>query len=160
MSLGECIFVMNRGTLMQIGSPNDVYWRPDSRFVADFMGRTNWFDGALSESGSAGPQFTAASGWSVPLARGARNSGQASLCVRPESVEVRSFSDTAPASSIPGRIVEVIPLGPVRQVVVQLDAGERIIASQTNRAEAAPLPGARVIVSISPEAIVLFPPTA
>ena len=159
MSLGERVFVMNRGVMMQIGSPNDVYWRPNSRFVADFMGRTNWFDGALSGSVNDAPQFTASSGWSVPLARGAGNSGPASLCVRPESVEVRAMAVASPRSALAGRVVEVVPLGPIRQVVVQLDAGDRIIAAQPNRAEDVPLPGAAVSVSMSPDAIALFPPT-
>ena len=160
MSLGERVFVMNRGNLMQIGSPNDVYWRPGSRFVAEFMGRTNWFDGALSESDVDGPRFTAAAGWSVPVARGAGRPGRASLCVRPESVELRAIAGALPATTIAGRIVEVIPLGPIRQVVVQLDAGERIVAAQPNRASDAPIPGASVGVSMSPEAIALFPPAS
>ena len=122
------------------------------------MGRTNWFDGELSVSDAEGPRFTAASGWSVPVARGAGHVGRASLCVRPESVEVCAIAGALPASAVAGRIVEVIPLGPIRQVVVQLDAGERIVAAQPNRAGDAPIPGASVGVSMSPEAIALFPP--
>jgi len=157
MSLGERVFVMNRGTLKQIGSPNDVYWRPNSRFVADFMGRTNWFEGDVARSDSGQSRFTAPSGWSVAVARYSNIPGKASLCVRPESVEVRSLADQPPAGAVAGRILDVVPLGPIRQIVVQLDAGDRIIAVQPNRADDAPTRGARVSLSMPPEAIVLFP---
>jgi len=160
MSLGERVFVMSRGALMQIGSPNDVYWRPHSRFVADFMGRTNWFEGALTVSPSGQARFTAASGWSAPLDAADRPAGPASLCIRPEGVEIWGGPDPSPAGSPAGRVLDVVPLGPVRQVVVQLHTGERIVAAQPNRAADAPAPGMSVSVSLSPDAIVLFPPAA
>ena len=65
MSLGERVFVMSRGTIMQIGTPNDIYWRPTSRFVAEFMGRANWLRGRLEPRDATSALFRSASGWTV-----------------------------------------------------------------------------------------------
>jgi|SRR5579871_4682314 len=46
LSLSDSIAVINRGTVEQVGTPQEVYCRPRSRFVADFLGAMNWFDQA------------------------------------------------------------------------------------------------------------------
>jgi ABC-type Fe3+/spermidine/putrescine transport system ATPase subunit len=45
LSLSDAIAVMNRGAVEQFGTPEDVYLRPESRFVANFLGTVNWIDG-------------------------------------------------------------------------------------------------------------------
>src|SRR5690606_26083467 len=45
MSLADEIVVMREGRVMQKGSPQDIYNRPENKFVAEFMGRVNWFPG-------------------------------------------------------------------------------------------------------------------
>ena len=157
MSLGERVFVMNRGTVMQIGAPNDIYWRPHSRFVADFMGRTNWLEGHVIPGPDGRPQFETAAGWRLEVEANPTISGPASLCVRPESVEIGPHSEPPPPGAALGQILEVVPLGPVRQIVVEMSGSARIVAAQSNRVGDAPLAGARVSVSIPPGAGVLFP---
>jgi ABC-type Fe3+/spermidine/putrescine transport system ATPase subunit len=46
LSLSDFIAVMNRGSIEQFGTPEDVYLRPATRFVAGFLGSVNWIDGA------------------------------------------------------------------------------------------------------------------
>src|SRR5437879_431429 len=45
LSMSDCIAVMNAGRVEQIGTPEDVYLRPGTRFVAGFLGAVNWIDG-------------------------------------------------------------------------------------------------------------------
>ena len=45
LSMSDCIAVMNAGRIEQAGSPEDVYLRPSTRFVAGFLGAVNWIDG-------------------------------------------------------------------------------------------------------------------
>ena len=160
MSLGERVFVMSRGTLMQIGSPNDVYWRPNSRFVADFMGRANWIAGHV-ESLDGCSLFRSASGWTIPVGHPGTPLGEMHLCIRPESIAVtpRDAVGQAP-SGASGRIVEVVPLGPIRQIVVELIGGERLVAAQPNRADACPERDELVTIAVSPTACTLFPASA
>jgi len=46
LSMSDCIAVMNAGRIEQAGTPEDVYLRPSTRFVAGFLGAVNWIDGA------------------------------------------------------------------------------------------------------------------
>jgi spermidine/putrescine transport system ATP-binding protein len=46
LSMSDCIAVMNAGRIEQAGTPEDVYLRPETRFVAGFLGAVNWIDGA------------------------------------------------------------------------------------------------------------------
>ena len=47
MSTADTIVVMNRGRIVQVGSPEDVYFRPENLFVADFVGEANFFKGTI-----------------------------------------------------------------------------------------------------------------
>ena len=157
MSLGERVFVMSRGTLMQVGSPNDVYWRPNSRFVADFMGRANWITGQVRAAGDSSSFHTPA-GWALPLDGAATSVGEAQLCVRPESIEVMQHegSERRPGT-MPGHVVDVVPLGPIRQLLIELVGGDRVLAAQPNRVDRAPARGEAVAIAVSPAACTLFP---
>src|SRR5437667_45797 len=52
MTLGQRLGVMNRGRIAQVGSPSDIYESPATRFVADFIGSVNMFEGRVSEDGA------------------------------------------------------------------------------------------------------------
>jgi putative spermidine/putrescine transport system ATP-binding protein/putrescine transport system ATP-binding protein len=158
MSLGERVFVMKSGVVMQIGTPNAVYWRPNSRFVADFMGRTNWLAGRIDRQANQTQFRLAASGWTVPVDAPDAVVGPAELCVRPESVELTKGANGSNAAA--GRVLEIIPLGVVRHVLVELAAGERLIAAQPNRPDDVPSVGDAVQIRLPPQACVVFPTTA
>jgi len=49
MSLSDRIMVMNKGEVMQIGTPLDIYTKPQNKFVADFIGRVNFIEGIVEE---------------------------------------------------------------------------------------------------------------
>jgi ABC-type Fe3+/spermidine/putrescine transport system ATPase subunit len=53
LSLSDRMAVMNRGVLEQVGTPKDLYFRPETRFVAGFLGAINWIDGV-----GVRPEFT------------------------------------------------------------------------------------------------------
>src|SRR6267154_139684 len=52
MALSTRIAVMNRGQVAQVGTPSEIYEFPQSRFVADFVGTTNFFEGTVDSSES------------------------------------------------------------------------------------------------------------
>ena len=90
MALGDRIAVMNGGRIEQVGSPQDVYLRPQSRFVAEFIGDANIFDVRY-----AGGVAALADGTAVPAP--ARPDGDAEIVVRPECVRVAAGGDGLPA---------------------------------------------------------------
>ncbi len=52
MSISDQIIIMNKGKVAQLGTPMEIYYRPNSRFVADFIGEANFLDGILCEQGA------------------------------------------------------------------------------------------------------------
>ncbi len=56
MALSTRIAVMNRGQVVQVGTPSEIYEFPQSRFVADFIGTTNLFEGTV-DGGAAGTRL-------------------------------------------------------------------------------------------------------
>jgi ABC-type Fe3+/spermidine/putrescine transport system ATPase subunit len=104
MSMATRIAVLNAGRIEQTGTPSEIYYRPRSRFVADFIGESNFLD-VETENGVA----RLADGQAVPA--GAFNGAVGgTLMVRPESIHI-SRSGDAPPSSLRGRIVQTSFLG-------------------------------------------------
>ena len=88
LSMASRVAVMNRGQIAQIGSPAEVYERPNSRFVADFVGEVNLFEGKLTIC-SNGPALTVAGlDDPIPLPSGTKlgEGATAALAVRPEKL--------------------------------------------------------------------------
>ncbi|KQV29343.1 ABC transporter ATP-binding protein [Rhizobium sp. Root1203] len=154
MSLGERIFVMSRGAIMQSGKPDDVYWRPSSRFVADFMGRANWIRGSIVASNGALSRFRSDAGWEFPVASPGNRGSVHEVCVRPESVEISSSA--SPTPSMTGRVAEIVMLGAFRHVFVELASGDRVVSACQNRPDISFERGQEVGVSMPPQACVLF----
>ena len=91
MTLSDRIVVMNEGVIEQIGSPIEIYRFPNSRFVANFIGRANFIDGViLNQNGSA---LTVQSlGESITLSNVKREfhkGEEVTLIVRPEMIEIK-----------------------------------------------------------------------
>ncbi|MFM2065620.1 MAG: hypothetical protein RLZZ584_529 [Pseudomonadota bacterium] len=118
MTLGDRIAVMKAGELQQFGTPDDIYSRPATKFVAEFIGSPSmnmldaqFTNGALSAKGSALP---------LTPARAAQLQGQSqrdwTYGLRPEAV---SFAD----AGLPGSISMIEPTGPETYAKVETAAG-------------------------------------
>jgi spermidine/putrescine transport system ATP-binding protein len=126
LSMATRIAVMAGGHVRQIGSPREIYQGPVDRFVADFIGESNFLDGRLAEAGP-GARFELKNGTSVPApagATGTRN-GRVALMIRPESVGVSRHAPAgqAPAVVIAGLATHVAFMGNHTRITVQTDAG-------------------------------------
>src|SRR4029077_17860251 len=82
LTMADRLVVMNEGSVHQVGSQRDLYERPADRFVAGFVGRTTFFDGAIGEAA----RFRPTGGLMLACAGG--NAGKASLSLRPERIEI------------------------------------------------------------------------
>jgi spermidine/putrescine transport system ATP-binding protein len=121
MSMADRIGVLNDGRVEQVGTPNEIYHRPVSRFVADFIGESNFLE--IEVGGSANGLVRLPDGRPLPAAHGARTGagGPATLMVRPESVHIATGPD-APPASLRGRVVQTSFLGNQTRVAVSCDA--------------------------------------
>jgi ABC-type Fe3+/spermidine/putrescine transport system ATPase subunit len=107
MAMADRIAVMSDGRLEQLGTPTEIYKRPASRFVADFIGDSNFFAANVT-----GDVATLADGTRVPCTPG--RSGEATLMVRPESIRLDA------AGAVKGTVMHTSFLGSYVRVAVEI----------------------------------------
>ncbi|MFL5402387.1 MAG: ABC transporter ATP-binding protein [Gemmatimonadales bacterium] len=130
LTMSDRIVLMRQGAIEQIGTPRDLYDRPASRFVADFIGETNLLTGTVIDGGPRPviikQEDTLLQGWSdIALPVGA----PAWLSVRPEAVRVATGDQPLPAAvnTLEGVVAEAVYVGSL--VRVHVEVGERHIVA-------------------------------
>ena len=101
LEMSDQIAVMEKGKIVQIGSPRDVYFRPANAFVAGFVGTTNWLDGSFGDGADGWMRdFRISNGQSVrcTLGDGQSPTTNARVSIRPEKIELRRL-DTSPGDA-------------------------------------------------------------
>src|SRR5581483_877998 len=117
MSMATRIAVMADGRIQQIGTPSEIYYRPHSRFVADFIGESNFLPVS-----TVGGRVRLTDGRAVPCpVNGWQGGARATLMVRPEAVRLLPPVG-APEGALRGRIVQTSFLGSQTRVAVACDA--------------------------------------
>jgi putrescine transport system ATP-binding protein len=158
MTLADRIGVMSKGQLMQVASPRTLYERPNSRWVAGFVGDVNLFDGQVaSQVGGCMTVATPSAG--VFRVLGEVEAGQAiSIAVRPEKLSLSHDMSSAEVNAQPGDVVEADYLGGLMRYRVKLAGGDVVQVARANAAgtEAAFEAGQRVTVSFAPEDAVVL----
>jgi len=122
LGMASQVAVMNAGRLVQTGSPAEIYERPNSRFVADFVGEVNLFDGEISTEANRPALRAAGFDTLIPLPADTvlPPGANTHLALRPEKLRL---SCEPPAEfAIPARVVSIAYLGGVS--VVHIDAGQ------------------------------------
>ena len=108
LAMADRIVVMNHGVIDQVGTPMEIYNRPSTPFVADFIGTTNFLNGVVASDGRI-----ALKGMTLgrPGAAGGRASGsRVTVCIRPEDVRLAT-PENAPPDGIEVRVTDVEFLG-------------------------------------------------
>jgi iron(III) transport system ATP-binding protein len=152
LALSHEIAVMNEGRIVQIGSPRDIYDRPRSKFVADFIGTTNFLEGKVKGRDEATQR------WRIETASGdilvnrdacLEAGGGASISIRPEDVQLseKPFSGDG-SNTFNGTADTTVFLGDF--VDVQVKVGNTVLQSRTHPSLRAG-DGAALHVRIDPE---------
>jgi spermidine/putrescine transport system ATP-binding protein len=131
LTMSDRIAVMDRGQVLQVDDPRAIYQRPASRFVADFIGVSNFLPGRVKEVGAAAAAIELDGGALVRAERRADIApGQAvTAAVRPERIRLDPWSaDVAGGSGegwnvLPGVVRELVYTGSDTQYLVELDGG-------------------------------------
>ncbi|MGN6612003.1 MAG: ABC transporter ATP-binding protein [Angustibacter sp.] len=144
LAVADRVGVMRQGRLDQIGAPDEVYARPATPFVADFVGLTNRVDGVAS-NGEANVL-----GGTVPLLPGSPTSGDVVVLVRPEAVAVQAD----PAGD--AEVAATSFLGSLGRVQVRTSHGVVLAQVPTRDVEQLP-PGTRVRLSVRPTPALAVP---
>jgi ABC-type Fe3+/spermidine/putrescine transport system ATPase subunit len=121
--MSDRIAIMNAGRIVQFGTPQEIYTRPSTIFVSDFIGQTNLIPGEVVAGDAAGTAFRLRTGGMVragiPAALAA--GGKAMLSVRPENVRLVPVTQ-ANGTVLRGTVRESVYLG--SSVRVAVDLGE------------------------------------
>jgi putative spermidine/putrescine transport system ATP-binding protein len=143
LSISDRVVVMHQGVADQVGTPFEIYNRPTTRFVANFVGTLNVLDGEVTDP-AAGKVGIA--GQEVTLGR-PLPAGKISLAARPETI--RLGIDPARAIRLKGTIAEVHFLGSV--IRLRARVGDRLLTFDTFNAPDSPPPeiGAEVDLSLA-----------
>jgi ABC-type Fe3+/spermidine/putrescine transport system ATPase subunit len=124
LSISDRIAVMKEGRIAQIGSPTDIYFHPNSKYVAEFVGLANFVEADVVAPGKARIGDTV---FDLPMVR---DPGKATIVVRPEAIKFVP-SQAQAAASIPGRIQRRSFLGNMARYVIETPLGEWTVDEPT-----------------------------
>jgi putative spermidine/putrescine transport system ATP-binding protein len=147
LAIADRVGVMRDGRIEQLGTPTDVYSRPETSFVAEFVGLTNRLDGMVS-GGKVVVQ-----GCELPLVDASVPDGPAIALVRPEAVSLAAAAGLT-SGPLTGTVIAITFLGATSRVSVDL-SGTRVLA-QLPTADAAGLAaGSQVALAIRPDPVLV-----
>ncbi len=135
LSISDRVVVMNQGRAEQVGQPHEIYNRPTTRFVANFVGTLNTFEAIVKDSKLG---IVAIGNTAVKLTSGnlvQKKNDTIALALRPEALQLGR--QRAPAITLSGRIEDVQFLGSVIRLQVLIE-GQQVSLDTFNRHDAAP----------------------
>ncbi|MGB8814280.1 MAG: ABC transporter ATP-binding protein [Paracoccaceae bacterium] len=136
LTMSDRIAVMSQGQVLQVGSPRQIYDRPDRRFVADFIGEANFMTGEVTFASVDLAKVRLGSGAEIVagFSEGLRPSGKVTVMLRPEHAEIVAHGVEA---ALKGALENVVYFGTDTHFHVRLTDGSNfIVRRQNNRAQA------------------------
>jgi iron(III) transport system ATP-binding protein len=155
MSLSDVVVVMNRGRIEQAAPPAEIYTRPATAFVADFIGRASFLpvDATLTGSGSSAKARVSLFGQEVTIAAHPDATGRRGLAVlRPESLTVQEAKEEAH-----GSIASTMYFGGAAEYRIDTALGTILVSLPSPHPSALLAPGTRVRLSVAPDFVYLLP---
>jgi putative spermidine/putrescine transport system ATP-binding protein len=147
LAIADRVGVMRDGRIEQLATPTDIYSRPATPFVAEFVGLSNRLAGIVS-----GATVTVR-GRDLPLVDRSTPAGPVIALIRPEAVTLAS-DNTSESGPLVGTVIATTFLGATSRVTV--DLGDTTILAQLSTSEASELPaGSRVALTIRPDPVLV-----
>jgi len=148
LAIADRVGVMRAGHLEQLAPPTEVYSRPATSFVAEFVGLSNRLAGEVKDGS------VIVRGCTLPLVERDTPNGQVVALVRPEAVTLASQGAAEPAGPLAGTVIAVTFLGATSRVTV--DLGDARILAQLSTADATALSaGSPVALTIRPDPVLV-----
>jgi putrescine transport system ATP-binding protein len=161
MTMADRIAIMDKGKVMQVATPAEIYEAPSSRFVADFVGSVNMLEGTVTSrngnsvviKGNSGAQI------SVENAGDAAPGADVAFAIRPEKIRVTSKRPETAANAMEGEVWDIAYLGDMTVYHIKLGDGQVVKASALNSARVSEDPltwSDRAWISFAPDAGVVL----
>jgi spermidine/putrescine transport system ATP-binding protein len=136
LTMSDRIAVMSQGKVLQVGTPTEIYERPSCRFVADFIGETNFIEGTVVESSAGYATLQTADGIRLRglSARPVSAGTPATLSIRPEKVRLLPQGEGSPSAenALPVRVERVNYIGSDTRITVRLSDQRTLDAWEQN----------------------------
>jgi putrescine transport system ATP-binding protein len=150
LALATRIAVMEHGRIAQVGTPAELYERPASRFVAEFLGDCNLLDAAIVDAGVA----ELPGGTRLALASDQPVGSRVTLAIRPEKIAIGADGRNTALGTIEG----IEYLGDISHLQVRLPEGTALEVTRVNGAGPSLSVGDKLMLTIPAEAITVLPP--
>jgi iron(III) transport system ATP-binding protein len=173
LSMADSVAIMKLGQVMQLGGPGELYRAPKSKFVAEFLGETNFLPGTIV--GSTGPSRLTVQTpvgqlvSSHPAPEGAAGGSPVLVSLRPEALRIGPASQALGSSAglsnavtneLRGSVRESTYLGEISQHTIALTEQHLVKVAQLNPGLAGPVPNSAMTLSVHPDDVVLVRPDA
>jgi spermidine/putrescine transport system ATP-binding protein len=133
LTMSDRIAVMNDGLIEQLAPPREIYERPDTAFVAGFIGTSNLLSGTVERAEGGVVLLRLGDRGRVVVADGDRRAGDTvQLTVRPEKIRISIDEPPGDVSAVPGTVAEVVYLGTSNSYAVTLDGGSEVTVFEQN----------------------------
>ena len=130
LSIADRIAILDQGNLLQVGTPQEIYSRPKTRFIAQFIGETTFIEGRLCKMRDGLAEIETAAGlWTAAVQDHFTAGEQVCLSIRPEVVQLHT-RQTAGDNLFQGQMHGTIYLGDVAQHLVELRGGVTLKAME------------------------------
>jgi len=132
LTMSDRIAVMSKGVALQIGKPEEIYERPANKFVADFIGETNFLDGVVEaqDDSIVEVELPGTGPVCVESGRNFTNGQPVTVAVRPE--KLRLNFELAGGNNLKGRVEDVIYIGTDTQYGVRFAGGQKVRIREQN----------------------------
>lgn len=135
LTMSDRIAVMDKGEVLQIGSPVEIYERPNCRFVADFIGETNFLFGTVQSISDGQVAVTLDNSGVELIGAGLAElsiGAKVAVSIRPEKIRLTDKPSKIP-NCFPGRVVTTAYIGSDTRVIVDLRNGTRVTVWEQNK---------------------------
>lgn len=162
MTMADRIAIMDKGKVMQVATPAEVYEAPASRFIADFVGTVNMFEGKVTARDNGSATIDGGHGLTIRTenAGNAQQGATVWFAVRPEKIKVSATRpENADVNAIEGEVWDIAYLGDMTLYHVRLDDGRIVRTSLVNSQRVTEQPlswNDRAWVSFRPDAGVVL----
>jgi iron(III) transport system ATP-binding protein len=147
---------MLNGRIVQEASPRELYLKPKTSFVAQFVGQVNFFNGTVLEDSSNGLGLleTAQGVWRCSIPGGMVKGTKAKLAIRPQSMVLTSDGADKEGNILEGKVEKIVFLG--ETIECQISVGSQIVTTKIPSTGDV-VEGEKVFFRFDPEACLILP---
>ncbi len=156
MSISDRIAVMKKGKIIQIGSPQELYLKPNSLFVAHFIGESNFMEGIITQEKEGMLEIEIRGGFRVhAVANGLKHDERIILAVRPEVITMET-GNLERENGLVGNVEKITFEGTFMRYEIRLSSQDLVIVNRQSLTEEWIEIGTTVTLSFQPEKTHVF----